>query len=100
NRAAAKRRPEHRFFRCGGTRCRFARDTDIRARQLNRERRAVPFTRACGPGLAAVKLDDVLHDREAEAQSAIRPRDRGISLTKTIEDKRQDVSTNADAGIS
>ena len=41
--------------------------------------------------LAAVQLDDVADDREAEAEPAVRTRDGRVALAEAIEDERQQV---------
>src|SRR5262249_2689693 len=49
---------------------------------------------------AAVHLDDVTHDGQAETQAAILARVRAVSLAEPLEDVRQEERLDADASIA
>ena len=46
-----------------------------------------------------MQLDQVPHDREAEAEAAVRARHAAVGLTEAIEDVRQELRGDADAGV-
>ena len=49
--------------------------------------------------LAAVQLDEVAHDREAEAEAAVRARGAAVGLAEALEHVRQEVGRDARAGV-
>ena len=61
------------------------------ARQLDGERRALSLARTLGVDGAAVQLDDVPDDREAEPEPAVRPRDAAVGLAEAIEEERAEL---------
>ena len=69
-------------------------------RQADDELAAHAVTVAPGLDGAAVHLDQALDQREADAQAALRPFERPIYLGKHLEDPRQHVGRDADAGIA
>src|SRR5258707_894048 len=70
-----------------------------RPRERDRERRAATLALARDPHAAAVELDDVADDREAEAQSAVHARRRVVGLPEAFEDVRQELRFDALAGV-
>ena len=78
---------------------RYVRGIAFGARQPDRERRAVPFTRAHRPHGAAVQFDDVPHDGQAEAEPSESPRRRRVGLPEPVEDEGQHIGSDADAGV-
>jgi hypothetical protein len=58
-------------------------------RQRHREARPVPDTGALDRDRAAVQLDQVLGDRQAEAEAAARPLQRLLALDEAFEDARR-----------
>ncbi len=48
---------------------------------------------------AAVQLDDVADDGQAEAEAGVRPRRAAVRLPEAIEDERQDVGGDPFAGV-
>ena len=60
-------------------------------RQRDDERRSAAFARAGGTDGAAVQLDEVLDDRQAEAQPAVQAGRRGVGLAEALEDVRQEL---------
>jgi hypothetical protein len=69
-------------------------------RQLDPERRALCRSVTLSKDTAALELDQVPGNREAEAKSAARAADAGVSLPKAIEDMRKKFRRNADPCIS
>jgi len=57
-----------------------------------------PF--AGGGDRAAMKLDEAPHDRQAQAQAALRARRRSIGLAKALEDVGQEIRRDAGAGVA
>jgi hypothetical protein len=49
---------------------------------------------------AIVHLGEALHHREANAETALRPRERGVDLVKEIEDRGQVLARDAYAGVA
>ena len=45
-------------------------------------------------------LDQVAHDREPEPEAAGAPRQPGVGLRELIEDMRQELGGDADAGVA
>src|SRR3954447_20786666 len=64
-------------------------------RQVDPERRAPALAVAVGSHGAAVQLDEVADDRQAEAETAVAPLRAGVRLTKPLEDMRQKRSGDA-----
>src|SRR5262249_20541256 len=62
--------------------------------------RATTHTRTYNCDEAAVHLDDVARDGQAETQAAIPARVRAVSLAEPLEDVRQEERLDADAGIA
>ena len=48
---------------------------------------------------AAVQLDDAAHQREADAEAAARAIERALALREEVEDPRQQLGRDADAGV-
>src|SRR6185503_14066597 len=63
------------------------------------EGRAPGDAGALGDDRSTVKLDEVTHDRQPEAEPAIWPRRPGLGLAEALEDVRQEGSLDADAGV-
>ena len=68
-------------------------------RQPNGECRPVVLAGARDAHRAAVQLDEVLHDRQPEAQAADRARRRGVRLPEAVEHVRQEFGLDPDAGV-
>src|SRR5690348_10511885 len=64
------------------------------------ERRAATGAVALGADGPAVGLDDVAHDREAQAEAAVAPGDRAVGLAKAVEDVRRDVGRQPLPGVA
>ena len=67
--------------------------------QRDGECRAAPLTFAPHAHGTAVQLDEMAHDREAEAEAAILTRARALRLAEAIEDVRQELHTDAGARV-
>src|SRR5205085_1134601 len=63
------------------------------------ERRAASFAVARRGDAAAVELDDVLHDGQAESEAAVRARRAAVALTEALEDQRKELAADALAGV-
>ena len=68
-------------------------------RQAHAERRARPSPSLSAVIDPAVQLDEIAHDREAEAEAAVAPRAAGVLLAEPLEDVRQEFGGDADAGV-
>ncbi len=68
-------------------------------RQPHDEGRPLPLSRALDLGRAAVQLDQVADDRQAEPEPAVGAGDRPVGLAEAVEDVRQEVGADADAGV-
>src|SRR2546427_10906730 len=68
--------------------------------QLHDERRALSLARALGGDTAAVELDQVLHERQPEAEAAVGPRGGAVLLPETVEDERENVGADAPARVA
>src|SRR6185369_10150565 len=66
--------------------------------QSEMERRALVLT-ALRPDAAAVELDELLADRQPEARAPGAARDRIVELLERLEQSRQIVLANTDAGV-
>ncbi len=64
-------------------------------RKLDDECRAVAFAGAVHPDNAAVKLDEVLDDRQTQAQAAVFTGGGGVSLAELVEDIGQKCGADA-----
>ena len=71
-----------------------------RQRQRHDERGALVFAAALGPDGAAVQLDEVLDDGQAQAQPAVVARRGGVGLAEALEDHRQELGLDADARVA
>src|SRR5215471_21023004 len=77
----------------------------LRALQRNPERncddehRASSFAGADGAHRAAMKLDEMTHDRESQAKAAVTARGRRIRLPEAVEYKRQKVGADPFTGV-
>src|SRR3954464_10919740 len=69
-------------------------------RQADPERRAPLPPAALGADRAAVQLDEVADDRQAEAETAMAPLRAGVPLAKPLEDVRQKCFRDARSGIA
>src|SRR5207253_6070154 len=69
-------------------------------RQPHREGGAFTLARALRVHAAPVQLDDVADDREAEAQAAGPPRDRGLGLPEALEDVGEEAGRDALARVA
>src|SRR4051812_28934365 len=76
-----------------------AREHRVRRRQADRERRAVSNAFALDPNAAAVHLDEMARQREADAEPAKLARHAGVRLPEALEDERQMLLRDADAGV-
>src|SRR6185369_15860334 len=70
-----------------------------RRRQLDRDRRSALEALALGPAAAAVELDQIAHDAQAETEAAVAARRRAIRLPESIEDVRKEVGLDAGAVV-
>ncbi len=70
-----------------------------RQREDDGERRARARSGALAAHRAAVQLDDVAHDREPDAEPAVRARGRRVVLAEALEDVRQKVRVDTGAGV-
>ena len=70
-----------------------------RNRKVHGERRAVSFAGASRHHGSAVQLDQVLDDRETEAEAAVLARGRMVGLPEAVESMRQELGFDADPGI-
>src|SRR5207247_2379650 len=61
--------------------------------------RAAALTLALRAHGTTVQLDEMAHDREAEAEAAVATRARALRLAKAIEDVRQELRTDAGARV-
>src|SRR5438128_3708762 len=68
-------------------------------RERDDEDRAPVLARALRAHGAAVKLDDVLHQREAEPEAAVRARARAVALAERLEDVRNELRRDPDARV-
>ena len=68
-------------------------------RDLEHERRPLPLARALGPHRAAVGGDQLLDDRQAEAEAAVTARGRGVRLLERLEDVGQRLAPDPLAGV-
>src|SRR5438445_9336275 len=68
-------------------------------READDERGALALPFALRLDGAAVQLDEVARDREAETEPAVRARERGIGLAEFVEHVREKARRNADAGV-
>ena len=66
-------------------------------RQADDERRSLVLAAALRLDGAAVQLDELFHDRQAEPEPAVRARRRRIGLAKALEQIRQELGLDADA---
>src|ERR1043165_3059173 len=71
----------------------------VHRRQPDGESRTLIRAVTLGPRRAAVQLDEVTNDRESESQTTVVSRRRAVCLAEAIEDVRQEVGPDADAGI-
>ena len=69
------------------------------ARQPQAERRALVLAGALDADRAAVQLDEMPHDRHAQAKAAVTAAHRAVGLPEPIEHERQEFRRDADAGI-
>src|SRR5207237_7160947 len=69
-------------------------------RQADDERRSPELARALDLHRAAVELDQVTDDGQAEAEPAVAACGRALALTKALEDVRQEVGANAGARVA
>ena len=63
------------------------------------ERRARAFARALGADRAAVQLDQLLDDRQAQPQAAVAAGGGGVGLAEAVEHVRQELGRDALAGV-
>src|SRR5206468_4239242 len=63
--------------------------------QLHGEDRALPFARALRVDRSAMRLHDVLHDRESEPETAVRSGRARLTLLEPLEDEGQCLRANA-----
>ena len=63
-------------------------------RQPHGERRAPSLAAAFNADRPAVRLDEVLDDRQPEPETAVTPRRRAIRLPERLEHRRQELSGN------
>src|SRR5262249_22443097 len=69
-------------------------------RELHHERRALSFAGAFRVHAAAVQLDEVPDQREADPPAALSARVPAVALGQAIEDERQDLGADAPAGVA
>ena len=70
-------------------------DLRDRQRQSDDEGRAFPFAGTLRVDAAPVQLDQVLDERQPQAEAAVRPRARAIRLRETLEDEGKHVGSDA-----
>ena len=70
--------------------CAWARVSDERDRHP--ERRPVPLAGALRADRAAMQVDEVLHDCEAEPEAAVKPRGGAIRLAEAAEQVRDELA--------
>src|SRR5438552_1048895 len=58
------------------------------------------LARALSIDVAAVQLDDVSHDGEAEPEAAVSAADRRLALSESVEDERKELAANALARVA
>src|SRR2546426_646282 len=58
------------------------------------------MSNASGADTAAVELDQVLHERQPEAEAAVGPRGGAVLLPETVEDERENVGADAPARVA
>ena len=58
------------------------------------------LARALSIDVAAVQLDDVSHDGEAEPEPAVSAADRRLALSESVEDERKELAANALARVA
>src|SRR6185369_11544588 len=68
--------------------------------QLDDERRASSRAGALGAHVAAVQLDEVAHDREAEPETAEAARRRAVVLPESLEDEGQEPRVDAASRVA
>ena len=68
-------------------------------RQPHREGRALAPAGARGAHRAGVQLGEVTHDRQPQAEAPVATRDRAVGLPEAVEDARQDLGLDPDAGV-
>ena len=73
---------------------------DDHQRQIDGERRAVTKTRADGGDPSAVHLRQLLRDGQAETESPVVSRHRGVLLSESIEDMRQELRRYSAARVA
>jgi hypothetical protein len=61
-----------------------------RQRKLDFKRRSQSFARTLGADRPAMHFDQVSHDRQPESQAAMFPGDAAVSLSKPVENIRQE----------
>ena len=76
------------------------RHRDRSPRQRHRERRTTARTRTRRRDGAAVQLHQVVDNREAEAEPAVRARRAGLSLAEAVEDVRKKLRADPRAGVA
>src|SRR5687768_17230653 len=64
------------------------------------ERRALAFAGAFGVNGAAMQLDDMPHDRQSNAQPAVRARAGAVGLAETIEDEGEELWVDTAARVA
>jgi len=90
---------EVRLARSFGTRETIRLASRVRAGQKNRKRRAAIFSATGNAGHAAVELDDVPDNREAEAEAAVRSSEAAVCLSEAIEDMREKPLGNSNSAV-
>src|SRR4030095_5274921 len=69
-------------------------------RQFDHKGRASRLSRTLDRDGAAVQLAQAADQGEAETETAARPRARGVTLSEAVEDVRQELRRDADAGVA
>ena len=69
-------------------------------RQGDGEGRALAFAATFGGDASAVQFDEVLDDRQAEAEAAVVARGGGVGLAEAVEDVGQELGGDALAGVA
>ena len=75
-------------------------DPGSRQRQRHGERGALARAAALRVNGATVLLDEMPHDRQAEAEASMRPLRRHVGLTERVEQAREKLRRNSDARVA
>src|SRR5262245_36725748 len=74
----------------------------VRRDHRKRDCKSRPLPFACAPGLdsAAMHFYQISHNCQSETEAPVLPADAAVCLAKPIEDVRQELGRDADAGIA